>query len=83
MVAVRQKVQPIAQPTWLETHSVRRDASGMKTASRNFSSAVFRRYFIVPSLDSWARSISSGARVALSPSPSRKGFESSVSSSSR
>ena len=47
-----QNAQPIAQPTWVETHCVRRPCAGMTTVSTAWPSSKPIRSFFVPSADS-------------------------------
>jgi len=82
MVAVRQKAQPMAHPTCVDTHSVRRPSSGMYTASTCFPSGVRRRSLTVPSPERCVRSISSVVTEASFASLSRKALGRSVISSS-
>ena len=58
MVPVWQNRQFSVQPTWLDTHSVPRSASGMNTISKSCPSAVRSSHLRVPSLECWASTIS-------------------------
>ena len=51
-VPVWQKRQVSVQPTWLETQSVPRSSSGMKTHSASWPSAKRSSHLRVPSLES-------------------------------
>ena len=51
IVPVAQKVQPAAQPTWLERHSVPRSPLGIQTDSMDSPSRRQNRNFMVPSTD--------------------------------
>src|SRR6266576_1182288 len=54
-VPVWQKLQVNVQPTWDETHSVPRSASGMWTVSTSCPSAKRSSHFRVPSCETRAR----------------------------
>ncbi len=56
ILPVRQKAQPIAQPTCVEMQNVFEGVSGMNTDSINWPSARRSRNFVVPSLDCSRRS---------------------------
>ena len=76
-----QNAQPIAQPTWVETHCVRRPCAGMTTVSTAWPSARPRRSFVVPSA---ARSVARTAGTTRGNSRlsvSRKSFGSVVAAS--
>jgi hypothetical protein len=62
MVPVAQKVQPMAQPTWDETHSVARVPCRITTASTRSPSCKRTRSLVVDLAD---RCASSGARRTL------------------
>ena len=62
IVPVWQKVQLSVQPTWLDTHSVPRSASGMNTISKSLPSAVRSSHLRVPSDESCA-STTSGREI--------------------
>ena len=58
IVPVWQNVQLSVQPTWLETHSVPRSASGMNTISKSWPSAVRSSHLRVPSVECCASTTS-------------------------
>ena len=58
IVPVWQKRQFRVQPTWLDTQSVPRSASGMKTISNSWPSDVLSSHLRVPSVECWASTTS-------------------------
>ena len=61
-VPVWQKRQVSVQPTWLETQSVPRVASGIWTLSTSWPSGVRSSHLRVPSRETWARAIAGRSR---------------------
>ena len=81
LLPLAQNAHPIAQPTWLEMHCVRRPCAGMTTVSTELPSASPSSSFVVPSS---ARSVAStfGTTIGNSfLSVSRKSFGSVVAAS--
>ncbi len=78
---VAQKAQSIAQPTWLEMHSVRRAGSGMNTVSMAWPPSMESIHLRVPSAASCSERIVGGRISAISASRVRKAFEMSVMAS--
>ena len=68
MVPVKQKAQPKPQPTWVETHRVRRSSSGMSTAWIRAPSPSRSTSFSLPSWEGVRRSTSGKATSACSAS---------------
>jgi hypothetical protein len=65
---VAQNVQPIGHPTCVEMHTVRLAFSGIITVSIAWSSRVWNRYFLVPSVAWETRSSAKTAAGASSVS---------------
>ena len=74
IVPVKQKRQLSVQPTWLETHSVPRSASGMNTISYS-SPAERSSHLRVPSVETCASITSGRPTTNCASSPSRSGFD--------
>src|SRR5690606_2740995 len=53
MVAVRQKVQPMAHPSCEETQIDLRSSVGMRTVSKKWPSWVSNTHLVVPSVETW------------------------------
>ena len=62
---VRQKVQAMAHPAWLDRHWVKWSFSGMSTVSISWPSASSRRNFTVPSA-LWRRLATRGTAMVVS-----------------
>ena len=83
---VEQNEQSIAQPTWLEMHSVPRPGSGMNTISiacsgvavASADAAAFRSHLRVPSCEACSESTSGSRTSATAASRSRKPLARSV-----
>ena len=74
MVPVWQKRQFRVQPTWLETHSVPRSSSGMKTVSISDPSASLSSHLRVPSVEVSAVTTSGREMRKCSASRARRSF---------
>jgi len=70
-VAVAQNVQPIAQPTWVDTQSVSRSPSGIRTLSIVAPSRKRKSSFCVPSEERLTFASVSDPMVKLAASSSR------------
>ena len=69
-----QKAQPMAQPTCVEMHWVKRPVAGMSTVSTALPSAKPRSSFSVPSADFETSSVSARVIGNSALSASRKSF---------
>ena len=76
-----QNAQPIAQPTWVEMHWVKRPVAGMSTVSTELPSSKPIRSFLVPSADSETSRISYFVIGNSAFSVSRKSLGSVVAAS--
>ena len=78
IVPVWQKVQLRVQPTWLETQSVPRSASGMNTISKSWPSWVRNSHLRVPSVETCSTTTSGRAIANRSASQARCGLAMSL-----
>ena len=75
---VKQKRQFKVQPTWLETQSVPRSASGMNTISKSWPSGVRSSHLRVPSVETSSVTTSGRAISKRSASQARCGLAMSL-----